>query len=64
MFRPEIAHQVCDPSLSSHRIIVPLHPYTDPRAVRLAEEALSARGMTRQSSEQVGFAKIEVFTKP
>lgn len=63
VFRPEIAHQVCDPGLSSRRIIVPLHPYTDPRATRWAEEALSARGMTRLSSEQVGFAKIEVFTK-
>jgi hypothetical protein len=64
VFRPDIAHQSCDASLSSKRIIVPWHSYTDPRAVRVTEEALLARGMTRVWSEQVGFGKIEVFTKP
>jgi hypothetical protein len=64
VFRPEIAHRLCDAGLSSQRIILPSHPYTDPRALRTEEGVLSAKGMRRLSVEQVGFAKIEVFTKP
>ena len=63
-FRPEIANQVCDSGLSSPRIVVPLHPYIEAHAVRVAEDALLAHGMVRRSSEQLGFARIEVFTKP
>jgi uncharacterized membrane protein len=64
VFQPQFMHQLCDASLSSNRIVIPSHSYTDPRAVRTAEDALSAKGMSSSRSEQVGFGKIEVFTKP
>lgn len=64
VFRPEIAHRLCDAGLLPSRIVVPSHPYTEPRALRAEEDVLSAKGMRRLSIEQVGFAKIEVYTKP
>jgi hypothetical protein len=60
IFRPDITQHLCDANLSD-RVIMPVHSYTDPRAGRLAEETLVAKGIVRLSTEKVGFAKIEVF---
>jgi 4-amino-4-deoxy-L-arabinose transferase-like glycosyltransferase len=60
LFRPEITQHLCDATLSA-RVIIPVHSYTDPRAGQLAEETLAARGMMPLSTQNVGFAKIEVF---
>ena len=62
VLRPDIAHHLCDANLSA-RVIMPVHSYTDPRASGLAVKALSARGMTQLSTEEVGFAKVEVFAR-
>jgi len=63
VFSPGIAHQICDPALSSARIVIPLHPYVDREAAIRAEHTLLARGMTHVGGERVGFASIELFAK-
>lgn len=63
LFRPEIAAHLCNSTVTARRVIMARHTYTDPRAARLAESELLARGLGRVSVETVGFAEVAVFTR-
>ncbi len=63
-FEPEIARELCKGSLSSNRIVIPLHPYLRPGNAQRAIDTLTAGGFAAFSTEQLGFAKIEVFMRP
>ena len=62
VFRPDIRQYLCT-SGSAARVIMPVHAYTDPGAVRLQTQRLLDRGLRQVSTKRIGFATVAVFEK-
>jgi len=62
VFEPGISRSLCDSDLS-RRVVMPMLPSSTPEEDRVAREILARKGMSRLSTERVGFANIEIFAR-